>query len=198
MEKSTSEFYALKTARDGLQGRCKKCVIAAVKRRYEADPEAKKRRVAEWQKNNPERMKEYRVAQGERPNIRAKEHYRNNREACIERARQWRLANPEKFRDHQRNRSVDKAVNCEKQMRRYASERRQTPPWVSKADLVPIYRQCQVATEQTGVPHHVDHIVPLRGETVSGLHVPWNLQVIPAKVNQAKGNRLIESMALHS
>jgi len=49
-------------------------------------------------------------------------------------------------------------------------------------------------TEVTGVQHHVDHVVPLRGDTVCGFHVWNNLRVIPAYENIAKGNKLIEEL----
>lgn len=64
-----------------------------------------------------------------------------------------------------------------------------TPTWADRELIKELYALAKKLTEQTGIPHEVDHIVPLRGEKVSGLHVPDNLQVITAEENRRKSNK---------
>ena len=105
----------------------------------------------------------------------------------------WRQINPERtaamYRDWaERNR--DK-VNA-KWMARDAAKKSRTPSWLTVDERWMIEQAYDIAAKRTqmlGISFHVDHIVPLQGKTVSGLHVPWNLQVIPAKLNQQKSNR---------
>lgn len=65
-----------------------------------------------------------------------------------------------------------------------------TPPWVSLSDIAPFYAEAAQRSAE-GAPHEVDHIVPLNHPEVCGLHVPWNLQVIPETDNRRKSNRLL-------
>lgn len=50
-------------------------------------------------------------------------------------------------------------------------------------------KKARIMTEQTGIKYSIDHIIPLVGDNVSGLNVPWNIQVIPLLDNKIKGNR---------
>ena len=79
-----------------------------------------------------------------------------------------------------------------KKARRRAVEMQRKPKWLTDEDMwviKEIYALAAIRTKQFGFVWHVDHIVPLQGENVCGLHVPNNLQVIPAVQNWVKGAR---------
>ena len=88
-----------------------------------------------------------------------------------------------------------KAQSCADAAKRRAKKLHATLKWLNKEHFKQIkkfYIEAIRLTNKTGILHHVDHIVPLQGKNVSGLHVPWNLQVIPAfgpNGNCSKGNR---------
>jgi hypothetical protein len=63
-----------------------------------------------------------------------------------------------------------------------------TPLWANKQAIKEQYTLAKTLTEQTGIKHHVDHIIPLRHPLVCGLHTETNLRVIPAWENIQKSN----------
>jgi len=63
------------------------------------------------------------------------------------------------------------------------------PPWVDRSALRRLEYRAQCVTEMTGVLHEIDHVVPLNHPLVCGLTVPWNLEIVPARVNGAKSNK---------
>jgi len=71
----------------------------------------------------------------------------------------------------------------------YAARLQRTPPWADLKRIRGIYEEAHRATKLTGLGHHVDHIIPLQGELVSGLHVAENLRVLPGPENLSKGSK---------
>ena len=85
--------------------------------------------------------------------------------------------------------SVHAAANRSSVAKRRAAKARATPKWASIELIEKIYAQAEMIERRTGIKQHVDHVIPLRGKTVCGLHVPANLQVISAKENIRKSNK---------
>ncbi len=75
-----------------------------------------------------------------------------------------------------------RARHLARQQKREALKRQALPGWVDTPAILKFYLACPPG-------HHVDHVVPLRGKLVSGLHVLENLQYLPASENISKGNR---------
>ncbi len=71
---------------------------------------------------------------------------------------------------------------------RKAAKLLRTPAWADKEAIRAVYALARKRTVKTGIPHHVDHVIPLQGETVSGLHVDGNLRIITATENIRKKN----------
>ena len=77
--------------------------------------------------------------------------------------------------------------------KRQAAKIQRTPAWLTENDVWMMQEAYELAIKRTklfGFQWDVDHIYPLQGKVVSGLHVPLNLQVIPAKENYRKGVRI--------
>ena len=81
---------------------------------------------------------------------------------------------------------VQAIVDCAK---RRASLAKATPAWADKKEIKKIYHDCFVKTQETGIKHEVDHIIPLNGIDVKGLHIGSNLRIITATDNRYKGNK---------
>ena len=106
---------------------------------------------------------------------------------------EWSKRNPEKVKaTAKRNRQNNKAMRNANTVKRRLSKLNRTPAWLTDIDYERIQNEYKLAvllTKVEGVQWTVDHIIPLQGELVSGLHVPSNLQVMRASENYSKRNK---------
>lgn len=133
----------------------------------------------------------------ENPNLH-KDRYAKNPDFYRQKSAIYRLNNPEKSRQSyltsMRKRKPQKAAA---EMKRVASKLSATPKWLSKQDLSWIqdyYVAARAHKESFGIVLAVDHIVPLRGKTVCGLHVPWNLCLRTQSDNSKKSNKILDDV----
>ena len=107
-----------------------------------------------------------------------------------ERMKSWRKANPEKTKEClKRWASENKHIKATYgAIRRLLTRKSQLPGY--RDQILSIYKQAQIKTRDSGIQYEVDHIIPIRGKDVCGLHVPWNLQIITEEENRSKHNRV--------
>jgi len=176
---------------------CVECGPQKQKKHYHLNRDAYLEKQRAWQEDNRDKARAA-SSQWKRDNIEAvaayqSAYYDENKVALAEKDRTRRLAEPEKQRLknkawNENNRGRRNAFTAQ----RMVHVKRATPAWLTAEDKIriqQIYKEAAEATKRTGVKHHVDHIIPLRGETVSGLHVPSNLRAITATENSSKKNK---------
>lgn len=105
----------------------------------------------------------------------------------------WERENPHKVREAKLRWAQANPEIRTKILARYrATKIKACPPWADKEAIVSKYREARRCTEETGIKYEVDHIIPLQGKYVSGLHVPDNLQVLTVAANRQKSNKFME------
>lgn len=143
---------------------------------------------AAWCAANVEKIRayraEYQVANREKIASRRAAYYAANAKKVCARIAAYRVANLEKVRAKDTARQkANPAKYCARVARRNAAKLRATPAWADRAKLAAVYAKAAVL----GLA--VDHIVPLQGRNVCGLHVDYNLQQLTGSLNSKKGNR---------
>lgn len=192
-EKPFAAFRGERRTKIGLQSRCRECESAYA--RTPARLEACRRR--EEVKRKDPAHKAYHRDYSKRPGVVARR---------LATTKAWQAANPERLKfnnDSWREANPDRKARMNADWKREnpgavtaslakyrARKLRATPPW---ADLIAI-RAVYMQAAELGLT--VDHIVPLQGRSVCGLHVHWNLQLLSRKENAKKNNRLDEGYAL--
>jgi hypothetical protein len=136
-----------------------------------------------WRIANADRLKQYSKDYYDKNKdiikIKKKQYRREHRDLIKAYNKSWRMENPDK--------------NRELSARRRARKKHATPKWLTEKDYDNIrafYTEAQRLSIETGIEYAVDHIHPLSGEYVCGLHVPWNLQILTKSENSSKGNRI--------
>lgn len=207
--KPLSEFYSSQKTRT-----CKECQRIRMRGYYQQVKETKlakcaeyraankpkiKRYLAEWYERRKEHVSARCHEYNQRPEVKERERerhrvrYATKRNEIIARRAEFYRQNPDRIeRNKERLKKHyydNKPVYTAKVAKRRAQQLQATPKWADQKAITKIYRGAARLSAETGILHAVDHVVPLQGRNVCGLHVEYNLRVIPAKDNHRKSNK---------
>jgi len=121
-----------------------------------------------------------------------KQWVQENKKHVYAKQKEWRDANKERVKKYNETSRKRHKARVNASNAQYRAERLQrTPAWLSGNDLTQMQQMYAMAKRRSdieGIQYHVDHIIPLKGKIVSGLHVPSNLQIITWRENITKNN----------
>lgn len=189
LKKEFNCFNLCKKTKSGYFATCKDCRKIKIAKYKELNFDKVKEIGLKSRRKNSLKIKEYRDKNKDRHKVLARNYYVKNREKMINNSREW--ANSEKNKIKKRINSNNYRRKNEEKCKYYCAARRArkknaTPKWLNLEQLRMIkliYAICPKGFE-------VDHIVPLKGKNVCGLHVPWNLQYLTKEENLKKGNKV--------
>lgn len=193
--KSVDDFYRDKKTADRRRAECKKCSVESGMEWARKDKNRTNTYAAKWRKEHREECniaaKKRRDSHPEEARRKSKKARDANPEYYANKSSQWKKENPEENAAHTAKWKKENPakVNATNSKRR-ASKLKACPPWANKFFIEEAYDLAQLRTKVTGFEWHVDHILPLKHKLFCGLHVEYNLQVIPAVENLKKGNRV--------
>ena len=153
----------------------------------------------EWEKANVTRAEYFRAYNESDAGKQAKRrYYEANKEQVIARANARPVEERTRHREKYKKQNPDlyKALNSVRKRR----HKNATPLWITqeqKESIKRLYLHAMHLTKITGERYVVDHIIPLINPTICGLHVPWNLRVIPQQENLLKSNKLIDTTPIN-
>ena len=187
-EKPILAFHTKKTGRDGHSAYCKKCAATMCAEYRAANADRMKAQAAAMRAANRARLaeqsREYARANAESVRARNRAYYHANKERRSAENRAWRAAQSERLREY-----AASPKGRAKTAARRAARSQATVAWADKAAIAAFYAKAVQLTLDTGIPHEVDHIVPLRSKVVCGLHVHTNLQILTEEQNIMKRNK---------
>ena len=135
-----------------------------------------------YREENLEKIKEYRKAR-----------YESNKEAILAKNKEWRDSKPREYHNEYlrnwKSKNRGKIIQSGKKRSIPMSKCLKLLDEQQVGTLNQFYNYANRISECVGIKHHVDHVLPLAGDGFTGLHVPWNLQVITAHENLSKGWR---------